>query len=87
MDAKERTGYILMELITPPKQQNKMVRNGEIIDSQVVSELGIFGIVVTDGQGIQHNQSGGHLMRTKSAHSNEGGVASGYAVLDTPMIE
>ena len=32
------------------------------------------------------NEAHGHLLRTKSATSNEGGVAAGFAVLDSPML-
>ena len=32
------------------------------------------------------NQAGGHLLRTKSSDSNEGGVATGFAVLDSPVL-
>jgi glutathione synthase len=32
------------------------------------------------------NRQAGHLLRTKSADSDEGGVAAGYAVLDSPFL-
>ena len=32
------------------------------------------------------NESAGNLLRTKSIHHNDGGVASGLAVLDTPYL-
>jgi len=32
------------------------------------------------------NKHGGHLLRTKAASSDEGGVAAGYAVLDSPLL-
>jgi glutathione synthase len=32
------------------------------------------------------NESAGHLVRTKFESSNEGGVAAGFAVLDSPYL-
>ena len=32
------------------------------------------------------NEEVGHLVRTKTSSSNEGGVAAGYAVLDSPLL-
>jgi Eukaryotic glutathione synthase, ATP binding domain len=32
------------------------------------------------------NEEVGHLVRTKTASSDEGGVAAGYAVLDSPLL-
>ncbi len=35
---------------------------------------------------IIRNESHGHLLRTKEKGTNEGGIAAGFAVLDTPLI-
>jgi hypothetical protein len=32
------------------------------------------------------NENYGTLMRTKGSHSNEGGVNTGYAVIDQPIL-
>lgn len=41
---RERNKFILMDLIRSPPYRGYMVREGQIIDAQVISELGIFGI-------------------------------------------
>ena len=33
-----------------------------------------------------HNETGGYLVRTKSVEVNEGGVATGYAALDSVYL-
>ncbi|KAH7961477.1 hypothetical protein HPB52_009320 [Rhipicephalus sanguineus] len=44
---KEREGYILMDLIQPPITTNYIVRLGdEVSKCNVVSELGIFGVIL-----------------------------------------
>ncbi|KAJ2335820.1 Glutathione synthetase [Coemansia sp. RSA 2681] len=43
---EERKGYILMELIRAPGFKNVLLRNGQLVASEVVSELGIYGIWV-----------------------------------------
>ena len=93
MDDEERSAYILMELIHAPTTTNILVRNGESFHQEVVSELGIYGIWLSKEDPLQMNQTqiicnevGGHLLRTKMASSNEGGVAAGFAVLDSPLL-
>ena len=42
--------------------------------------------VVVEGVVVTENVACGHLLRTKIASSNGGGVAAGYAVLDSPYL-
>jgi glutathione synthase len=44
LTVEERNAYILMDLIRSPPLDNLMIREGEIITGDVVSELGIYGI-------------------------------------------
>ncbi|KAJ2099925.1 Glutathione synthetase [Coemansia sp. S100] len=43
---EERKGYILMDLIRAPGFKNVLLRNGQLVASEVVSELGIYGVWV-----------------------------------------
>lgn len=46
-DSDERSAYILMDRIHPPKTKNYMVRPGAPAQfKQVISELGIFGYII-----------------------------------------
>lgn len=46
-NSKEREAYILMDRIRPPVQQNYLVRpHNEPTLAEVVSELGIFGVII-----------------------------------------
>lgn len=46
-DTPAREAYILMDKIRPPIQYNYLVRGGtEVKLSEVVSELGIFGVLI-----------------------------------------
>jgi glutathione synthase len=40
---EERNAYILMDLIRSPSLHNLMIREGQVITGEVVSELGIYG--------------------------------------------
>ncbi|CAG8566881.1 16497_t:CDS:10 [Acaulospora morrowiae] len=82
----ERSSYILMDLIQPPPMRNVVLKDGEITEDDVVSELGIYGIIIGKGNEEIVNEVGGHLLRTKGRKTNEGGVATGYAVLDSPLL-
>ncbi|KAI9300522.1 glutathione synthase [Cunninghamella echinulata] len=82
----ERNAYILMDLIRTPPLDNLMLREGAIIHGQVISELGIYGVYLNDGKQEVINEIGGHLLRTKGNETKEGGVAAGFAVIDSPLL-
>ena len=88
--------FILMQRIEPPSHGATLVRGGVASDGPVpcVSELGIFGAWLGrggDGEGGPPpppllNEPAGHLVRTKPAGADEGGVAAGFAVLSSPYL-
>ncbi|ETN69127.1 glutathione synthase [Necator americanus] len=84
---KEELGaYILMERIQPLVAENYLVRAMQPTEvSNVVSELGIYGYALGD-RGMPEVRQGGHLLRTKSEQVDEGGVAVGAAVIDSPFL-
>ena len=86
-------GYILMELIVPPKIRNLIVRNGEVANKEVVGELGVYGVCLWDakskqdgGVGVQKSYEAGWLLRTKASESEEGGVAAGFGCVDSVVL-
>ncbi|GAA5998818.1 hypothetical protein JCM5350_006636 [Sporobolomyces pararoseus] len=96
-EAKGKEGYILMELIQPPEKMNQYLvkageNQGKLCD--VVSELGIYGTVLLKenlergggGCELLKNEEVGHLLRTKGRESDEGGIAVGFSVLDSPLL-
>lgn len=82
----EREAYILMDLISPPSFKNFISRKGVYQEGPVISELGIYGVFVADGSIVHMNEACGHLLRTKSISSHEGGVAAGFGGLDSPLL-
>jgi len=78
-----------MDRINPPLQKNYMIRPtlDEPLYTDVVSELGIFGVVIGDASKIITNEVVGHMLRTKVSSANEGGVASGMGALDSVFLE
>uniref|UniRef100_A0A023GMR6 Glutathione synthetase n=1 Tax=Amblyomma triste TaxID=251400 RepID=A0A023GMR6_AMBTT len=84
---KEREGYILMDLIRPPITTNYIVRPGnKVTVHSVVSEIGIFGIILGDQDDIIENYEAGHILRTKTTGMSEGGICAGFAALDTAYL-
>jgi glutathione synthase len=81
------SAYILMQRIFPPTNQTLCLRQGEMVALETLSELGIYGGYVRVGEAVTRNAHGGHLLRTKAATSDEGGVAAGFAVLDSVVLE
>ncbi|XP_049825691.1 glutathione synthetase-like isoform X1 [Aethina tumida] len=88
-NSKERAAWILMDRIRPPITKGYLVRAGGPNPppvSEMVSELGIFGVVIGDSQKILVNRQVGHMLRTKMSDANEGGVAAGSGALDSPYL-
>ena len=83
---KKLASYILMQRIRPPVQTSICVRKGKHVEEDCVSELGVYGAFVKAGDQVLMNECCGHLLRTKSVKSDEGGVAAGFAVLDSPYL-
>ncbi len=79
----QRNAYILMDLIQTPPHDGLMVKGGQIHSASVISELGIYGLWLSQGDCVYMNEEAGYLVRTKSVGTNEGGVATGYSVLDS----
>lgn len=46
----------------------------------------MIGYFINEGENILVNEVGGYLVRTKRYLDNEGGVAAGYAVVDSFMV-
>lgn len=86
---QELSGYIMMELIKSPSLfTSTLLRNDRIEGSAVpcVSELGIFGAFLADEK-LLYERTSGHILRTKAKTCvGEGGIAAGYAYLDTPLL-
>jgi len=75
--------YILMKRICPRGTPTVFFKDGVTDESLGVSELGIFGTFVGSANKIHLNECSGYLLRTKKEGVEDGGVASGVAVLDS----
>ncbi|PVD21436.1 hypothetical protein C0Q70_19609 [Pomacea canaliculata] len=85
--SSEREAYILMERIFPLTEKNYLIKSGVPFTlSDVVSELGIYGVYIGDGGKEVINTHCGHMLRTKLQGINEGGIVAGFAALDTPFV-
>ncbi|CAF3454333.1 unnamed protein product [Rotaria socialis] len=78
--------YIAMEKILPPKCTTCLIKpNGKhLLHVECINEIGIYGTMVTNVDTNEEyiNEVAGYLVRTKTTDTNEGGVATGYSVLD-----
>lgn len=85
----ERSAYILMDRIVPPLSRGYILRPGEKLPNKpadLISELGIFGVVISTKEKMLYSAQVGHILRTKLAASNETGVNAGLGVLDSPYL-
>ncbi|KAL9320306.1 hypothetical protein ACSQ67_012145 [Phaseolus vulgaris] len=84
--SQEEGAYILMQRIFPSVSASILMRNGCCHKDRVISELGVFGTYLRNKNRVIMNKQSGYLMRTKMSSSDEGGVAAGFAVLDSPYL-
>eukprot|EP01132_Coremiostelium_polycephalum_P008574 gene8574-10547_t len=88
MSPDELSSYILMDKIEARPFKTHIVRDRELIEIEALYELGIFGLYIsTDKNSIHLNEPGGLLLRTKTSSSDEGGVAAGFAVIDSIILK
>ncbi|XP_018054761.1 PREDICTED: glutathione synthetase-like isoform X2 [Atta colombica] len=92
-ESQERTAWILMDRLYPPLQKNYLVRAAEESPSEddvdlsdVITELGIYGVIVGDSNEIKLNKQVGHILRTKLSSEDEGGIVAGVGALDSPYL-
>jgi len=99
LESRERGAWIAMRLIvTPVGVGNYLIRAGSTSGSSgsqtplktyTISELGIFGWSLfgdDGGDSIVEEETVGWLVRTKGIETNEGGVATGFSVLDSILL-
>ncbi|OMP01138.1 Glutathione synthase, substrate-binding, eukaryotic [Corchorus olitorius] len=81
--SEEDAAYILMQRIFPTVTPTFLMRDGICHKDHAISELGVYGTYLRNKERVIINDQSGYLMRTKISSSNEGGVAAGFAVLDS----
>ena len=88
LPVQERAAWVAMELIRPPRGVHAyLVRSGaRRVSARVMSELGVFGwALFGEGREVREEQAG-WLVRTKADDVDEGGVATGFSVLDSVLL-
>jgi len=75
-----------MQRIMPAAAPSVLVKDGSIVRGDAVSELGIYSVYIGNGSEVRLNRAAGHLLRTKLSGVDEGGVATGFSVLDSPYL-
>uniref|UniRef100_A0A8C4PY86 Glutathione synthetase n=1 Tax=Eptatretus burgeri TaxID=7764 RepID=A0A8C4PY86_EPTBU len=87
LQRKDRAAFILMHRLRPPPEWNVPIRPNTLPRPELcVSELGVFGAYVRCGTDMIFNSCCGHLLRSKNAMCNEGGILRGDAMLDNPYL-
>ncbi|XP_052118866.1 glutathione synthetase, chloroplastic [Arachis duranensis] len=84
--SQEDAAYILMQRIFPTTSAAILMRDGCWHKDHAISELGIYGTYLRNKDKVIMNNQSGYLMRTKVSSSDEGGVAAGFAVLDSVYL-
>lgn len=75
--------YLIMERIVPPEVKAYMIRKGRMTVGLTYSELGIYSSAFIDTtKNFIENHTYGRLLRTKSIENNEGGINTGWSVID-----
>jgi len=87
MSPSELESFILMERIFPKENPAVLVRNSLTSSGKTISELGMYITSLFDAEGKELvNKHAGHLLRTKLSGTDEGGVATGFSVVSSPLL-
>lgn len=90
--SKQREGYILMDFIANKLSDNYLltadtsIKQKNFKPDQLTGELGVFGVILADGQRVFNNFEAGSLLRSKLNTINEGGIMQGSGALDTVFL-
>lgn len=83
--------YILMKRIDPKPHKTltfSVKRSPDPLQLEdTICELGVYGFVLANGEELIVNNAGGYLLRSKASHVEDGGVAAGRALMDSPLLE
>ncbi|KAG5186256.1 glutathione synthase [Tribonema minus] len=84
----ELASYVLMQRLFPPRQRATLVGRGRRTSGETLSEWGAYSVYLGTGGGAAPlvNEYAGHLVRTKMDGVDEGGVATGYSFLSSPVL-
>eukprot|EP00961_Rhodomonas_salina_P061280 822703-Rhodomonas_salina.1 len=55
--------------------------NSQVLEVEATTELGTYGICLSDGDKVVKSEFVGHLLRSKTASSKETGVAAGQSLV------
>lgn len=81
------SAYILMRRIAAPRQRGAlMAPDGKWRVGATLSEYGVYGAYIRDGDEEVLNTDAGYVVRTKFDGVDEGGVATGYSCLDSLVL-
>lgn len=84
---EELRSYVLMQRIFPKAHPALMINRGKCVAGDAISEFGVYGTYLGGGEGkVLLNEYAGYLVRTKLEGVDEGGVATGYAVLNSFVV-
>jgi len=83
---EELQAFILMDIISAPPAPALFLRDNKVLEVEATTELGTYGICLSDGDKVVKSEFVGHLLRSKTASSKETGVAAGFGVLDSPIL-
>lgn len=86
MSDKELQAYILMDIIQAPKASAHFLRDGNVIETDAIAELGTYAVLIAQDKKVIKSEFAGHLLRSKMATSHETGVAAGFGVIDSPIL-
>lgn len=77
---------IIMERINMPEFMAPVLFENKLKVVKCVSEVSVYGSIISDKTQIYLNKTFGVLLRTKEAHVQEGGLAAGFSAIDFPYL-
>jgi glutathione synthase len=77
---------MIMERINPPEIKTSLLHHNILRTLKTISEISVYGIILSNTDKIWMNETAGFLIRTKEHTSQEGGVIVGVSAIDLPHL-
>ena len=87
MPEEELAAFIMMDIIQAVPTEADVLRSGELLHTEILSELGIYGVFVRKGETVLTNKATGHLLRSKTSTSRETGINAGFGMMDSIQLQ
>ena len=84
--SQELRHLLVMDRVNPEEYDTAVLHDNKLKKMNCISEVSVYGIILSSDKIIYMNKAVGFLLRTKEKSSQEGGVIGGFSAIDMPLL-